>query len=190
MWFNESRWGCGNVRRLQKFLLVLACLLCVETLHSQKEKRQPLSDAQIEQIREAGVYPSDRINLYTKFVNERAETIKGLTNRAKSAARSRRIDDELQDLTALMDELGANLDQYSERKADMRKALKTLADSTPRWLGILRTLAGESGFDLARKEAIESGEDLADEATRLFAEQTEYFNQHKDEQGQERAEPK
>ena len=149
-----------------------------------------MSDAQIEQIREAGIFPSDRINLYTKFVNEHAETIKGLTNRAKSAARSRRIDDELQDLTALMDELGANLDQYSERKADMRKALKILSDSTPRWLGILRTLPGESGFDLTRKEAIESGEDLADQATRLFAEQTEYFNLHKDEQGQERAEPK
>jgi hypothetical protein len=43
---------------------------------------------------------------------------------------------------------------------------------------------------LARKEAIESGEDLADQAKRLLSEQTDYFAQHKDEQGQDRAEPK
>jgi hypothetical protein len=89
-----------------------------------------------------------------------------------------------------MDELGSNLDTYSDRHADIRKALKSLTESTDRWLGILRALAGEPGFDLARKEAIESGEDLADEAKRLLTEQTEYFNLHKDEQGQERAEPK
>jgi hypothetical protein len=54
----------------------------------------------------------------------------------------------------------------------------------------LKALPGEAGFDLARKEAIESEEDLADQAKRLLSEQTEYFNLHKDEQGQERAEPK
>ncbi len=127
--------------------------------------------------------PTTAINLYAKFVNEHAETIKGLPSRGKSSARVQRLDNELQDLTALMDELGSNLDVYSERKADIRKALKNLNEAAPRWLGILRALAGEPGFDLARKEAIESGEDLADQAKRLLTEQTEYFNQHKDERG-------
>jgi hypothetical protein len=170
--------------------VILACLCCTPTLQSQKEKREPLTSAQVEQIREAGIYPMDRVNLYTKFLNERADTIKGLTPRGKSGARSQRIDNELQDFTALMDELGSNLDIYSDRKADIRKSLKTLSDSAPRWLGILRALPGEPAFDLARKEAIESGEDLADQAKRLLSEQTEYFNLHKDEKGQERAEPK
>ena len=89
---------------------------------------------------------------------------KALTNRAKSDARSNRLNDALQDFTALMDELGDNLDAFSDRKADIRKSLKALADATPRWQGILRALAGEPGFDLARKEAIESGEDLSDQA--------------------------
>lgn len=177
----------GSVR-----FVVLTAVLSVVCLSSpaQKEKREPLTAAQIEEIREAGIYPGDRVNLYTKYINEHADTIKGLTTRAKSGARGQRLDNELQDLTALMDELGTNLDVYADRKADIRKALKTLNDSAPRWLGILRTLAGENGFDLARKEAIESGEDLADQAKRLLGEQTEYFALHKDEQGQERAEPK
>ena len=54
----------------------------------------------------------------------------------------------------------------------------------------MRALPGEPSFDLARKEAIESGEDLAAQAKRLLTEQTEYFNLHKDEQNQDRAEPK
>jgi hypothetical protein len=174
---------------------ILLCLLftvlpVATPLFAQKDKPEPLTEAQIDQIAEAGISPPDRVNLYTKFLNEHAETIKSLINRAKSSARSHRLDEELQNLTALMDELGSNLDVYSDRHADIRKSLKPLTDSTERWLGILRTLRGEPGFDLARKEAIESGEDLADQAKRLLSEQTDYFNLHKDEQGQDRAEPK
>ena len=169
---------------------ILACLVFAPPLPAQVEKREPLTEAQIEQIREAGVYPDGRVKLYTQFLNEHADVIKGLSNRAKSAARGRRLDGELQDLPALMDEFASNLDVYSDRHADIRKSLKPLPAATQRWLGILRALAGEPAFDLARKEAIESGEDLADQATRLLQEQTDYFNLHKDEEGQERAEPK
>lgn len=178
------------MRPTRHHAVILLCLLFASPLSAQKEKREPLTEAQIEQIREAGIYPTDRVNLYTKFLNEHADVIKGLTNRAKSAARARRLDEELQDFTALMDEFGSNLDVYSDRHADIRKALKPLTEATPRWLAILRALPGEPGFDLARKEAIESGEDLADQAKRLLQEQTDYFNLHKDEQGQDRAEPK
>jgi hypothetical protein len=157
---------------------------------AQKDKPEPLTEAQIEEIREAGIAPNDRIALYTKYLNERADTIKGLTNRSKSMARSKRLDEELQNFTALMDELGSNLDLYADRHGDIRKSLKPLVDDSQKWLGILRALPGENGFDLSRKEAIESGEDLADQARRLQTEQTEYFNLHKDEQGQDRAEPK
>jgi hypothetical protein len=172
------------------FAAVLVCVLGTTLLPAQKEKREPLTGAQIEEIREAGIYPDDRVKLYIKFLDEHAEVIKGLTKRSKSAARSRRLDDELQDLTALMDEFGSNLDVYSDRKADIRKSLKPLPEAVQRWLTILRALPGEPGFDLARKEAIESGEDLAEQSTRLLSELTDYFKLHKDEAGQDRAEPK
>lgn len=171
-------------------LLVAICFFGALPLFAQKDKREPLTETQIEEIREAGIDPDARIKLYTKFLDARADVIKGLTNRARSAARSLRLDGELQDLTALMDELGSNLDLYSDRKADIRPALKSLAEAAPRWLTILRVLEGESGFELSRKEAIESGEDLADQSKRLLTEQTDYFKQHKDEKGQDRAEPK
>lgn len=170
--------------------VALAAPLFAQPLLAQKDKPEPLNDKEIEQIREAGIDPNERVSLYTKFIFEHAEVIKGLTNRAKSAARSQRLDNELQNLTALMDELGSNLDALSDRRADIRKSLNKLNEIAPRCLGTLRALAGEPSFDLSRKEAIESGEDLTDEAKRLLTEQTEYFKIHKDEQGQDRAEPK
>jgi hypothetical protein len=176
----------------RRFQPVVACVLFALAIPvlAQKEQRQPLTEAQVDQIREAGIFPDDRINLYAKFLNERIDTIKGLTPRGHSSARTKRIDNELQDLTALMDELGSNLDQYGERKADLRKSLKPLTESTQRWLGVLNALPSEPGFDLSRKEAIDSGKDLADQTNELLKQQTDYFNAHKDEKGQERAEPK
>ena len=172
------------------FTIILACLLFATTLHAQKGKREPLTEAQIGKIADAGGDPNTRINLYASFLDEHATVIKGLMNRIKSAARVQRLDSELLDFTALMDELGQNLDTYSERHADLRKSLKSLTEATPRWHSLLRALPGEAGFDLERKDAIESEEELADQATRLLTEQTEYFRVHKDEAGQDRAEPK
>jgi hypothetical protein len=172
------------------FTAIVACLLVASPLLAQKEKRDPLTAAEIQEIRNASIETSGRVVVYTRILNEHAETLKGLAKRAPSSWRSLRMDGELKDFTVLLDELGANLDVYSERKSDIRKALKPLNEATQQWLAMLRALPATPAFDLARKEAIESGEDLADQAKRLETEQTEYFNLHKDEVGQERAEPK
>lgn len=168
----------------------MGCLTLTIGAAAQKEQRQPLNEKQIDEIREAGIDPDERIKLYAKFVGEKVDTIKGLTPRIHSGARAKRLDDELQDLTALMDELGSNLDQYGERKADLRKSLKILSDSNKQWLETLNALPSEPSFDEARKEAIDSEKDLADQATQMLKEQTDYFAAHKDEKGQDRAEPK
>ena len=157
--------------------------------HAQKDHHDTLTEAQVEKIREAGIDPNERIKLYTEYVNDHVNTVKSLMNRGKSDARAKRIDDALHDISNLMDELGSNLDEYSDRHADMRPALKHLAEESPQWLTTLRALAGEPSFDLSRKEAIEAGQDLSDQSQRLYKEQSDYFAVHKDQKGQERAEP-
>jgi len=181
--------GCYRLMKfksIQPFLLVLFLLSFSVCLYAQHPRTAALSETETEQVAEAAVFPNERVKLYTKFLDERADKIKDLSHRPKSAQRVLKLDDALQDFTALMDEMGSNLDQYSDRHSDIRKALKSLTDETPHWLNILRVLPGESGFDLARKEAIESGEELADQATRLLHEQDDYFATHKDERNQER----
>jgi hypothetical protein len=125
---------------------MLFCLLLVAPSLAQKQKREPLTEAEVDKIAEAGVDPNARVDLYTQFLNEHADAIKSLSNRKSSDARASRLSDALEDFTALMDELGENLDMYSERKADIRKSLQKLNDATSRWQGILRALAGEPGF--------------------------------------------
>jgi hypothetical protein len=173
-----------------RLTLLSAALLTPLIALAQQKQHDVLTEAQVEKIREAGIDPNVRVKLYTEYLNDHVNTVKGLTNRAKSDARALHLDKELQGVTELMDELGSNLDEYSDRHADIRMALKTLADESQHWLTTLKALAGEEPFDLSRKEAIEAGEDLTDQAQRLLREQTDYFLLHKDEKGQERAEPK
>lgn len=175
-----------NAKNLFPCCFFLLLMLGAPTAPAQRMRVGTLTETEIEQVREAAVFPTERVNLYTKFLTDRAAKIKDLAGRPKSSQRVLKLDDALQDFTALMDEVGSNLDQYSDRHSDIRKALKPLTEATARWLTILRAVPGESGFDLARKEAIESGEELSEQATRLLHEQDAYFATHKDEKNQER----
>lgn len=166
------------------------CLLMAVPLCAQKNKREPLTEAQQDQIAEAGIAPVERLDLYVKFTNEHAETIQGLIKRAHSAARVHRMDDELQDFAALMDELSSNLDIYADRKADIRKSMKPMNESIQRWQSIFNSLPSEPGFEVSLKDAIDSSNDLAAQAKQVTADQDAYFKAHPDEKDQQRAEPK
>jgi hypothetical protein len=180
------------MRTLAAFLLSLLALslLMAAPLRAQRQKPEPLTDTQQEQIAEAGIDPVGRVDLYVKFLNERADTIKGLIPRAHTSARGSRIDTELENFSALLDELGDNLDLYADRKADVRKSLKPLKESIERWQAVLQSLPSEPAFEISRKDAIESSSDLADQTKKLTTDQTAYFDLHKDEKGQDRYEPK
>ena len=116
--------------RLMKLKRVVSSLLLSDVdpvrsvVGAQHIRTASLTEAEAEQVREASIFPDTRVKLYTKFLEDRADKIKSLTNRPRSAQRVLKIDDILQDFTALMDETGSNLDQYSERHSDIRKSLK------------------------------------------------------------------
>ena len=169
---------------------ILFCLLLALPLAGQSRQREPLTQDQQDQIANAGDSPVARIGLYVKFLNDRSDTIQGLIKRAHSAARMQRIDNELQDFTALMDELNDNLDLYSERKADIRKSLKGLNEGIVRWQGVLHALPSEPGFELSLKEALDSIGDLSDQARQITADQEAYFKAHPDQKNQDRYEPR
>ncbi|MGO8933500.1 MAG: hypothetical protein ACLPLZ_12445 [Terracidiphilus sp.] len=169
---------------------ILFSLLIAAPLAAQKEKREPLTDAQQDQIAEAGIDPVARVGLYVKFLDDHSDTIKGLITRAHTTARIQRLNGELEDFAALIDELDDNLDVYSERKADLRKSLKGLNEGVARWQAVLHALPRETGFELSLKEAFDSIADLSDQAKQLTTDQEAYFKAHPDEKGQDRYEPK
>ena len=169
---------------------ILFSLLIAAPLAAQKDQREPLTGAQQDQIAELGDDPVARVGIYVKFLDESSETIKGLTFRAHTTARIQRLNGELKDFAALIDELDDNLDVYSERKADIRKSLKGLNDGIARWQAVLHALPSEPGFELSLKEAFDSIGDLSDSAKQITTDQEAYFKAHPDEKGQDRYEPK
>lgn len=173
-------------------LRVIAAVLLAGTvacpLLAQRSQPEALTEAQQEAIAEAGIDPAARIGLYTKYINERADTIKRLIPRSE-AARDRRIDSELQTYSSLVDELASNLDEYGGRKADLRKALKPLNESIARWQSILHDLPNDPVFEVSRNDAADATSDLAEQAKQITSDQETYFKEHKDAKGQEREEP-
>jgi hypothetical protein len=180
------------MRSLSLFAILLVCIP-LAAAHAQKKRPDPrpdpLSEAQHEQIVESGIFPNGRVGLYTKFLNQHADVIQGLIKRTETG-RDVRMDDELEDFTELIDELASNLDTFGERKADIRTSLTPLLESIHRWQQILQSITPRPGFQTSRDEAIDAAHDLATQTTELIAEQKKYFEEHKDEAGQDRAEPK
>lgn len=174
---------------IRSLALLAIGFLLAGPICAQRQKRDPLTEKQSEQIAEAGINPNERVTLYCKFLSEHVDALNALARRANSDARNRKIAAELEDTTALLDELDSNLDIYAERKADLRKSLKALNEAIPHWQQSLHALLAEAGFELERKEAIESAQELSDDAARLLSEQKAYFQAHKDEAGQDRWEP-
>lgn len=169
---------------------ILFSLLIAAPLAAQKEKPEPLTAAQQDEIGEQGDNPVARIELYVKFIDDRSDAIKGLTTRAHTAARIERLNGELENFAALIDELDDNLNVYSGRKADIRKSLKGLNAGIASWQAVLHALPSEPGFELSLKEALDSIGDLSDSAKQITIDQDAYFKAHPDEKGQDRYEPK
>ena len=178
--------------RLFRFSLVAASLMLLlpaAFVNAQRQVRDPLTQAQAEEIAKAGIDPNERVHLYTRYLDDHAGTIKSLAKRADTRARNDLMANDLEDFADLMDELGSNLDVYSDRKADIRKMLKPLNEAIQRWQAMLNGLPSESTFDLARTDALDSSNDLADQAKQLMQDQDQYFKEHKDQAGQERHVP-
>ncbi|HEV2324255.1 MAG TPA: hypothetical protein VGS10_09935 [Terracidiphilus sp.] len=171
---------------LFSFLIApLVLLMLSAPLTPQRRPRDPLTPAQADEIAKAGIDPNERVHLYTKYLNEHADAIQALAKRANTPARNNLIANNLEDFADLMDELGSNLDVYSDRKADIRKTLKPLNESIQHWQAMLNGLPSESGIDLARTDALDSSNDLADQAKQMMQDQEQYFKEHKNQSGQE-----
>lgn len=177
-----------NLRLNVRPVAILLVLGIPPLVYAQSDQPAPLTDAQQQAIAEAGIDPAARIEFYTKYINDRADTIRRLIPRSESA-RDRRIDSELQAFSSLVDELASNLDEYGGRKADLRKALKPLNESIAHWQTLLHDLPNDPVFEISRSDASDAVSDLAAQTKQLTSDQEAYFKAHKDAKGQQREEP-
>src|SRR5499427_3259279 len=109
----------------------LVLLLLLVTTLAAARRRDPLTEAEADQLRQAALEPYKRLQLYIKFTNARLTSIdQTVADPNQAAGRGRKIHDLLEDFTALLDEINDNLDMYQGRpltkddRKDFKKGLK------------------------------------------------------------------
>ena len=131
-------------RSVVAFVLAF-CLSAAAQVH----RRDPLTPAETDALREVSVEPEKKLPLYVKYAQARITSIEQL--RADPHAtqdRGRQIHDLLVDFKVIVDEMDRNLDSFANQKLDFRKALKLMAQADAEFLTALAKLK-ESAKDPA-----------------------------------------
>jgi hypothetical protein len=157
-------------------LLLVATLLLALPLHAQPDSS--LSQAEIEQVREARYYPAQCILLFVKFLDLRVQEVHDLYAHPRRPGREQDTHDLLEQFTAIADELSDNLDDYAPRHADLRKALPKVIDAADRWSSALKSPPDDDAYNVSRKIALESIRDLRESANELIPQQDAWFKAH------------
>jgi hypothetical protein len=177
--------------RLRNVILALVFFSAIP-LAAQLGGREPLNEKEIDQLREVAQEPDRRLKLMVEFAHARLAAIDHLRGEARLAAgRGPQVHDLLEDFTKLVDEMGDNIDDYAARKADLRKALKTVIEGDTEFQLKLRTLkeqgpgagakaGSETGdYTFALQNATEAVNLSLDDSRKLLAEQEITFKEEK-----------
>ena len=161
-------------------LLVLALIAGFGLRIQAQDRNDPLSEDEIQEIRDNAVHPNDRVKLYVKFIQQRLDEINKLADDPHAKNRKTQFRDKFEEFTRLCDELQDNLDTYDAAHADIRKSLKDLVAASSKWREVLDEAPADPSYDFSHKTALEAAQSAADQAKQLSDEQEIYFEAHKD----------
>jgi hypothetical protein len=154
------------------------CVMALTVPLQAQQRDSALTEAEIEQVRDARYYPADCVLLFVKFLDLRVQEIQDLYAKPRRPGREQDTHDLLEQFTSISDELSDNLDDYGPHRIDIRKALPKIIDASARWSSALKSPPDDPTYDVARKIALESVRDLRESATELNADQTAWFKLH------------
>jgi hypothetical protein len=160
--------------------VILGLCLAAGNGAAQTQRRDPLNQKEIDQMRESADWPDKRLELMVKFARERMSKIEELEANPKTAKdRPMQIHDLLEDFTSLMDEIEDNVEMYGSHKADMRKGLTLLLEANSEWQLKLRRLKEQSPpeeldeFSFVLVNAADAVKDMADDTREELQEQNQ-----------------
>src|ERR1700739_2713009 len=105
-------------RRIACFFAVLLVFGSSSRMHAQNSNEpDPLTDEEVQQIRDNAIHPDDRIKLYMKFIEERLDAVRPLASKRSPPDEKATVHDKLEEFTRLCDELQDNLDTYDSAHA-------------------------------------------------------------------------
>lgn len=142
-----------------KIATKLTLVLLLLTMAASAKKRDPLTEAETDELRQTALEPDKRIKLLISFTEARLTAIDQIRVDPKLGnERGPRIHDLLEDFTSLLDEISDNLDQYETRKMDKdatklyHKGLKELIDADERFDLKLKAIKASTESDPVMKK--------------------------------------
>ncbi len=126
-------------------LLLLASVAALAQRH-----RDPFTQLEIDQIRDASWEPRERLSLYVKFARARLAGLEQMRSDPKVKDRPQQTHDKLEDFLLIYDELNDNIDTYVDRKDDIRKPLKLIIEADVNFKGQMRAL--KEGAEVSPEE--------------------------------------
>ena len=153
-------------------------LLIVPTALAQRH-RDPFTQAEINQIRDASWEPQQRLALYVKFARARLVGLEQMRSDPKTKNRAQQTHDLLDDFVVIYDELNDNIDTYIDRRDDIRKPLKVIIDADTEFQAKLRALKDAPDappeeakqYEFVLSTALDTVDSSADEHRKLLADQ-------------------
>ena len=156
-------------------------LLFVPAVSRAQRHRDPLTQQEIDQVRDTSWEPRLRLPLYVQFARARLVKLEEVRGDPKAKDRSRQTHDLLDDFQLLYDELNDNIDTYVERKNDIRKPLKVILDADTEFQAKLRALkdaadvptADAQQYAFVLDNAIETVDNSTEDHRKLLSDQEE-----------------
>ena len=172
-------------------IFVAGCLLLAAVALPAQHRRDPLTQSEIDQIRDTSWEPSQRLPLYVQFARARLVKMEQVRSDPKVTDRAGQTHDLLDDFQRLYDELNDNVETYVDRRDDIRKPLKIIIDADTEFqakLLALRDAAGVTPKEAAQYEfvlstAIETVDSATEDHRKLLEDQQDQakhkkLNQH------------
>ncbi len=155
------------------------CVLFSPAL-SQRQ-RDPLTSAEIDQLRDTALEPDFRLKLYVTFARARLTALEQARSDPKTTDRGQVTHDRLQDFLDVYDELNENIDTYVDRKSDLRKVLKAVIEGDTEFQAKLRALRDDATakkeesvqYEFLLSNALDTLDSSAQDHRQLLTEQEE-----------------
>jgi hypothetical protein len=183
--FGLRNFGFGHFS-LRSCAYVSLLTVCAATVSAQRH-RDPLTQPEIDQVRDASWEPQQRLTLYVKFARARLVKLEQMRNDPKTKDRAQQTHDMLDDFLLIYDELNDNLDTYVDRRDDIRKPLKTVIEADTEFEAKLRALKDAADvpaeeakqYEFVLTNALDTLDTSTEEHRKLLVDQEEAAKQKK-----------
>ena len=157
---------------------LLLCLAAGVTPLRSGAQQSSLSDSEVEKLRDTAASAPDRIMAFVAFIDQRTVRLEKLSSSNRVPGREEDTHELFQQIASILDDLDDNLDDYSKRHLDIRRVLPKLIAATERWGTQLKSPAEDESYNLSRRLALDSLQDVHESAVKMVDEQKAWFAAH------------